>query len=108
MQRIAILQALTYKRAAQRYCRIEEDHVSRHNITPEVEYANKQRDTALKNAIDGLSHHERRIINMHHLEELSTNEIACLMGVTPLRVRVWLFRARQKLRKKLTTDSVFS
>jgi RNA polymerase sigma factor (sigma-70 family) len=101
VHRIAVFQALTYKRASQRYCRIEEYHLGVHTITPEVQYGSMERNAALNTAINCLTPRERRVLTMFHLEELSANEIACSMGVTPLKVRVWLFRARQKLRRKL-------
>jgi hypothetical protein len=30
------------------------------------------------------------------------------MSVTPLRVRVWLFRARERLRRKLRAETAFT
>jgi RNA polymerase sigma-70 factor, ECF subfamily len=99
MHRIAVFQALSYKRAAQRYCRIEKAHLYQHNNTPELQYGDKQRNAAIKNAMDGLSHRDRRVLTTHHLEEMS---------VTPLRVRVWLFRARERLRRKLRAETAFT
>jgi len=102
MYQIAVFQALTYKRANRRYCRIEDYDLGVHTITPEVQYGMVERNAALNTAMNCLTSRDRRVLTMFHLEELSTDEIACSMGVTPLKVRVWLFRARQKLRRKLS------
>jgi hypothetical protein len=84
-----------------------ENYVWSHNDTPEVQYAKNEIKAAVKNAIHGLSHRDRQVVTMHHIEELSTNEIASVMEVTPLKFRVCLFQgARQTFGGSLIAEGI--
>ena len=61
-------------------------------------------DTArvlLEEAIARLSMQERQLITLSYFEELSSGEVAEIMGLEPGTVRVYLMRAREKLRTLL-------
>ncbi len=55
-------------------------------------------------AIDRLPRKEREVLLLSAVEELGTAEIAAIQGTTESSVRSALFRARQRLRARLTAD----
>jgi RNA polymerase sigma-70 factor (ECF subfamily) len=54
-------------------------------------------------AMHGLSATERTAFALRHLEDRTTDEIAELMGITPNTAKQSVFRAVQKLRRRLVT-----
>lgn len=52
----------------------------------------------LLKAIDSLPPMEQAVLKMKHLEDMETDEIASLVGSTPVAVRTALSRARKKVR----------
>jgi RNA polymerase sigma-70 factor (ECF subfamily) len=54
-------------------------------------------------AMHGLSATERTAFVLRHLEDCTTDEIAELMGITPNTAKQSVFRAVQKLRRRLVT-----
>ncbi len=44
-----------------------------------------------------ISEEERSLITLHYFEDLSTDEIADITGISKANVKVKLFRARQKM-----------
>lgn len=52
----------------------------------------------LLKAIDSLPPMEQAVLRMRHLEDMETDEIATLVGSTPVAVRTALSRARKKVR----------
>ncbi|HET6527851.1 MAG TPA: sigma-70 family RNA polymerase sigma factor [Balneolaceae bacterium] len=61
----------------------------------------KQRQTMVRNAIDGLPEKYRRVIEMRHMEEKSYQEIAELLDLPLGTVKAHIFRARELLYKAL-------
>jgi RNA polymerase sigma-70 factor (ECF subfamily) len=57
--------------------------------------------TAIWQALDELSSEQRAAVVMHHIEEMSVNEIARVAGVRPGTIMSRLARAREALRKRL-------
>lgn len=57
--------------------------------------------TALWQALGELSAEQRAAVVMHHMEEMSVNEIARVAGVRPGTIMSRLARAREALRKRL-------
>ena len=55
-------------------------------------------------AMDKLPRKEREVLLLSAVEELGTAEIAAIQGTTESSVRSALFRARQRLRTRLTAD----
>lgn len=53
-------------------------------------------------AMRGLTAMERTAFVLRHLEECSTDEIAAVMGVTPNTAKQSVYRAVQKVRRRLT------
>ena len=56
----------------------------------------------LARAIDSLPPKERMAIILRDVEELSTDEVAAILGNSPATVRVQISKAREKLRKWLS------
>jgi len=56
---------------------------------------------AIWQALDELSPEHRAAVVMHHMEEMSVNEIARVAGVRPGTIMSRLARAREALRKRL-------
>jgi RNA polymerase sigma-70 factor (ECF subfamily) len=52
----------------------------------------------LLKAIESLPPMEQAVLKMKHLEDMETDEIAALVGSTPVAVRTALSRARKKVR----------
>ena len=65
---------------------------------PSEEEAEKEYRTALVNfALQKLNDEERGLISLFYYEEMSTDEVAAVSGMTASNVKVRLFRARQKM-----------
>jgi len=65
---------------------------------PSEEEAEKEYRTALVNfALQKLNDDERGLISLFYYEELSTDEVAAVTGMTASNVKVRLFRVRQKM-----------
>jgi RNA polymerase sigma-70 factor, ECF subfamily len=56
---------------------------------------------SLRRAIDALPQKERLALVLRDLEELSTEEVAAILGSRPATVRVQISKAREKLRRWL-------
>jgi RNA polymerase sigma-70 factor (ECF subfamily) len=54
-------------------------------------------------AMHGLSPTEQTAFMLRHLEDRTTEEIATAMGIPPSAARQSVFRAVQKLRRRLAT-----
>lgn len=75
--------------------RVEEDDA----VTPERPSENDVAD--IRNAIERLSKHQKAAFIMIAIEEHSTSEAACELGIAESTLRVHLARAREKLRNEL-------
>jgi RNA polymerase sigma-70 factor, ECF subfamily len=55
----------------------------------------------LRAALDGLAENDREVLVLRHLEQLTTSEIAAILGLTESAVKVRHLRALQRLRVQL-------
>jgi RNA polymerase sigma-70 factor (ECF subfamily) len=73
--------------------------------TPELASAGGLEDrvvlSLVRDAVDVLPRGQREVVLMHYVDDLSCDEIASMLGVTPGAVRVRLHRAREQLRDEL-------
>ena len=70
---------------------------------PEAVVEQRERSRIVRDAIDRLSESYRTIIMMRYLKELSTAEVATMLGITEGAVRVRLHRACNALREQLSS-----
>lgn len=67
--------------------------------TPETEYLKKAEFGELMSAIQRLSEEEKNMLYLYAVEERSYKEIAGKLGITVMKVKIKIFRARKKLRE---------
>ena len=70
-------------------------------LTPEGAVLRSERHQLVREAIEKLPEHYRRVIVMRHQEERSYEEIAQILGVPLGTVKARIFRARELLKKML-------
>jgi RNA polymerase sigma-70 factor (ECF subfamily) len=63
----------------------------------EEEAENEYRRALLNFAFRKINEEERSLITLHYFDDLSTDEIAEVTGISKSNVKVRLFRARQKM-----------
>lgn len=68
---------------------------------PEREYTRHELQHALDNALEGLSPRLSAAFRLRSVEELSVNETAARLGLSPHGVKSRVSRARSRLRRKL-------
>lgn len=73
-----------------------------HGSTPYEELSSSERITIVRNLIEGLPEVQRSIIQLRDIEGHSYAEIADIMKLSEEQVKVYLFRARQKIKKLFT------
>lgn len=61
-------------------------------------------DDRIINALNSLPTMEQAVMRMRHLEDMETEEIAKVIGSTPVAIRVALSRARKKMRLRLMSE----
>ena len=66
--------------------------------TPEAEYGRGQIRAFLEAAIDALPEPLRLTYVLRDVQEMTTREVASLLGINPITVKTRLFRARRRLR----------
>jgi RNA polymerase sigma-70 factor (ECF subfamily) len=81
------------------------EHFSEWSLPPEASLMRGETRAQVRAAIDQLPGQYRTVLLMRDIDDLSTEETARLLGVTPNAVKVRLHRARQALVKLL--DPVF-
>lgn len=69
------------------------------DITEEL--TQKELQDIIQKAMNSLPEKDRIILTLKEIEGLSYNEIAQIMKISLGKVKIWLFRARQKLKEKL-------
>jgi len=62
----------------------------------------KELQDIIQKAMDSLPEKDRIILTLKEIEGLSYNEISQIMKISLGKVKIWLFRARQKLKEKLS------
>jgi RNA polymerase sigma-70 factor (ECF subfamily) len=75
--------------------------ITTRNHNPEERFARREMRGLMARSIRQLAPDLRRVCLMRDVLEYSTQEVADRLGVTPLTVRLRLFRARRQLREKL-------
>lgn len=77
-----------------------------YSADPEQRTVDSDRMRLLKRLIDSLPEKQRSVMHLRDVEGKSYREIASIMQITEEQVKVNLFRARQKIKKKfIETDS---
>lgn len=66
-------------------------------VSPEAQIVQRDEDAAVLRALDALSHSDQEILRLRTWEELSTQEIASVLGISPRAVEVRVSRARKRL-----------
>jgi len=59
---------------------------------------------SLESALSTLSVGDREVLSLYYVQKRTTKEIAVVMGVAPGTIMARLFRAREKLRKRMTAQ----
>lgn len=59
---------------------------------------------SLESALSTLSVDDREVLSLYYVQKRTTKEIAVVMGVAPGTIMARLFRAREKLRKRMTPE----
>lgn len=73
--------------------------------TPGSALARDQTHRALLTALRELSIEQQTLLELHYWEELDTIELGRIFDVPPGTIRIWLFRARGKLRELLASNA---
>lgn len=108
--RIAIHEALKKLKGQDKISNLHSVTDSRHSdlkdsverYTPESTMIQKDMNSHLEKAIDALPPKYRSVLIMRSIEQLSTEETAEILGISQANVKVRLYRAKSKLRDKLT------
>jgi RNA polymerase sigma-70 factor, ECF subfamily len=64
----------------------------------------RQERQSLEEAMATLSAEDREVLALYYVQKRTTKEIAQILGCAPGTIMARLFRAREKLRKKMTTE----
>ena len=67
------------------------------NNTSEEDAEREYRKSLIDFAFQKISEEERSLISLHYYEEMSTEEISDVTGISKSNIKVKLFRARQKM-----------
>jgi RNA polymerase sigma-70 factor (ECF subfamily) len=68
---------------------------------PDVAMRRAERQALVRQCIDTLPERYRTVLLLRDIDEMDTNEVASLLGITPNAVKIRLHRARQALRSLL-------
>lgn len=71
--------------------------------TPETASAHQNLAEILKREIDNIPHPYRTVLTLYHLDDLSYEEIGSVLDMPEGTVKSYLFRARKKLRERLSS-----
>lgn len=80
----------------------ERDEAPANGATPYEELDARERLEIVKRLIDGLPEVQRSIMELRDVEGKSYHEIADILGLTEEKVKVYLFRARQKVKMQFS------
>jgi len=75
--------------------------VEDHGLNPEQLYAQQERQRILSEAMNELTPGMRKAIELHEIDERSTEETAQIMGISVSAVKARVFHGRRKLRERL-------
>lgn len=99
---IARSRALNRLRLAGSDLALEEDILSLPEAGPEALAEGRERDEAVRRAVQSLTEPDREIFVRHYYYGQSAADVAALLGMTPEAVRQRLKRGRDRLRTVLT------
>jgi RNA polymerase sigma factor (sigma-70 family) len=80
---------------------VAEEDADPASVSPVMPASFNPARTILEETVAQLSLQDRQLITLSYFEELSSAEVAEIMDLEPGTVRVYLTRAREKLRKRL-------
>jgi RNA polymerase sigma-70 factor, ECF subfamily len=75
--------------------------VEDHGLNPEQLYVQQERQRILSEAMNALTPGMRKAIELHEIDERSTEETAQIMGISVSAVKARVFHGRRKLRERL-------
>ncbi|HWQ55905.1 MAG TPA: sigma-70 family RNA polymerase sigma factor [Bryobacteraceae bacterium] len=109
MARITMNEAFTRIRSRQRAQRLEAAVEAPSNVhrffahvpSPEQQAFHNELDTAFATSVRSLPDHYRTVFTLREIDEMSTAEAACSLGITEECVKTRLHRARELLQKRL-------
>lgn len=78
-----------------------QEHVSDSSENAEEKLEKKQSLALLEKALAQMNHKDKTIIQLREIERFEFDQIAEVLEMTPINVRVSLSRARKKLHKKM-------
>ena len=80
-----------------------DEHSQQHllTVTPEEQFDNQERLSLIKQLMDSLPEVQRTIMELRDIEGLSYQEISNVMDLTEVQVKVYLHRARTKIKNKV-------
>lgn len=80
-----------------------DEHSQQHllTVTPEDQFDNRERLSLIKQLMDSLPEVQRTIMELRDIEGLSYQEISNVMDLTEVQVKVYLHRARTKIKNKV-------
>lgn len=86
----------------------EEKTLVANDEAPDVEATRRQRLERVKNALARMEARDVTILGLHYIEDLTYQEIADTMKITPSRVCQLLWRAVERLRAHLQADGAMT
>jgi RNA polymerase sigma factor for flagellar operon FliA len=75
--------------------------VADHRHAPDVLAAHRQMIATVRAALEHLESRDVTILGLHYIEDLTYQQIAEILGITPSRVCQLLWRAVERLRAQL-------
>lgn len=80
-----------------------DEHSQQHllTVTPEEQFDNRERLSLIKQLMNSLPEVQRTIMELRDIEGLSYQEISNVMDLTEVQVKVYLHRARTKIKNKV-------
>jgi RNA polymerase sigma-70 factor, ECF subfamily len=109
MARITMNEAFTRIRSRQRAQKLKAAAESPVNVhlffarvpSPEQQAFHSELDSALETSVRSLPDHYRTVFTLREIDEMTTAEAACSLGITEECVKTRLHRARELLQKRL-------
>ncbi len=84
----------------------DHDHLAAKDSAPDVQAAHRQRLDKVREALARLDARDVTILGLHYIEDMTYQQIAEVVNVTPSRVCQLLWRAVERLRGQIETTQV--
>lgn len=107
LTRIAVHEALARAERERRYVEMDgaedgaEPVLPAKGLSPEEQVSEQEMQKLLETVVLALPQSYRSVLMMRDIEEMSTSEVASVLGLTEENVKIRLFRARAMTRKRL-------